>query len=240
MFNNKIFKINNYKKHLKYIYILQLIDNNLCKIYKYYNYKYLITTKLNNLLIKIKNNNNFLNKKKKKYIFKYIKNKKKYNKKYNKKKYNFFLKKIFKNYKKKYELKYLKYKYKYKKILKKYYIKVLKIYYDIIYINYKISIYNENYIKKLINYKLKNIIKINKYLLRYYLFIQKNNLNNEVVVIIKNNISFKNNILIPSQNYINLFLKKKIILNELDGTILIDFLYAKKIKYNYKKKIKKL
>ncbi|WXB47316.1 MAG: hypothetical protein V9V01_00740 [Candidatus Shikimatogenerans sp. Tmey] len=76
MLNNKIFKINNYKNNLKYIYIIQLIDSKLYKIFKYYNYKYLINRKLNILYNKIKNIKNILKKKKKKYILKYKKKKK--------------------------------------------------------------------------------------------------------------------------------------------------------------------
>ncbi|WXB47317.1 MAG: hypothetical protein V9V01_00745 [Candidatus Shikimatogenerans sp. Tmey] len=114
------------------------------------------------------------------------------------------------------------------------------IYNEIIYLNYKISIYNKNFIKNLIKIKSLYIKKINSSLIKYYFSLQKNHLKKKVVIKVKNRISFKTNILITYQKYIDLFLKKKIIFNELDGTILIDFLYAKQINYKIKKKIKNL
>ncbi|XBT18439.1 MAG: hypothetical protein ABNO50_00385 [Candidatus Shikimatogenerans sp. Tduv] len=241
LYYNKIYKINNYKKQLKYLYILQLINNKFYNIFKYYNYKYLIYKKIYNINNYINKNKKYLNKKKKKYIKKYIKKKNIYKKIYKKKKYKKYLKHIFLNYKKKYILKYLKYKKIYNKYIKKNYLYLLKIYNNIIYFNNKILIYNKYYLKKLINYKIFIIKKINKYLLKYFLFVQKNKLNKKVVVVIINKaISTKNNILITPQLYINLLKKKKIILNELDGTILIDYIYAKKIQFKIKKKFKKL
>ncbi|XCC45359.1 MAG: hypothetical protein ABUS76_00400 [Candidatus Shikimatogenerans sp. Ttur] len=217
---NKLLKINNYKKHLKLIYYIQLIDIKLYNIFKIYNKKYLLNNKLNIIYNNIKIYNKKFYKKYNKYILFYYKNKKNY------------------IYKKKYKKKINKIIIKMKKKNKKKYLLIIKYFLKIKYINNYLK--NNNY--KKINFLLKikkNIIKkINKYLLLYYLFLQKNKLKNQIIIVVYKELDTNTNILIAPQKYINLIKKKKIIINEINGTILIDYKYSKQIKKKFKKIIK--
>ncbi|XBT18837.1 MAG: hypothetical protein ABPD24_00785 [Candidatus Shikimatogenerans sp. AspAUS03] len=81
---------------------------------------------------------------------------------------------------------------------------------------------------------------INKYLLIYYFYNIKNNLFNKIIFVVKNEIPKDTNIILSPQIYLNILKKKKIIINELSGYILIDYQYSIYLKKKIKKKINKL